>query len=127
MLTSVPQAFSCHGQAYGVGLQSTAITPFLKKEKLYPEVISGCPMRSTKRTLRQLLEATVFFQVTVAWQVEPTLMGLDFFRRLVELQRNIRIRHRDPLSRMSILLDSTELCGFFHENNFLIGLSLQIT
>jgi len=78
--------------------------------------------------IRQLLEAHQVPQVTIAWQGgEPTLMGLDFFKRSVELQK----KHRKPGTRIEntfqtngILLDDA-WCRFFHENNFLIGLSMD--
>jgi len=101
---------------------------FLKKEKLYP----GGHFRMTDEVheayIRQLLEAHRTPEVTIAWQGgEPTLMGLDFFRRSLELQR----RYQKPGTRIEntfqtngILLDD-EWCRFFHEHNFLIGLSLD--
>ena len=63
---------------------------FLKKEGLYP----GSTFRMSEEVLeayiQQLLEAHQVPQVTVAWQGgEPTLMGLDFFRRSIELQEKI--------------------------------------
>ncbi len=59
---------------------------FLSKEKLYP----GSRFRMTDEVLesyiRQYLEAQQVPEATIAWQGgEPTLMGLDFFRRSVEL------------------------------------------
>ena len=40
--------------------------------------------------IKQLLESHRAPEVTVAWQGgEPTLMGLDFFKRSVELRREI--------------------------------------
>ena len=101
---------------------------FLKKEKLYP----GSHFRMTDEVheayIRQLLDAHRTPEVTIAWQGgEPTLMGLDFFRRSLELQR----RYQKPGTRIEntfqtngILLDD-EWCQFFHEHNFLIGLSLD--
>ena len=60
---------------------------FLSKEKLYP----GSRFRMTDDLLetyiRQMIESQQRAEVTIAWQGgEPTLMGLDFFRRSVELR-----------------------------------------
>jgi uncharacterized protein len=78
--------------------------------------------------IRQLLEAHQVPQVTIAWQGgEPTLMGLDFFRRSVELQKKYAkpgTRIENTFQTNGILLND-EWCHFFHENNFLIGLSLD--
>jgi serine-type anaerobic sulfatase-maturating enzyme len=101
---------------------------FLKKEKLYP----GSDFRMTDEVhesyIRQLLEGHQVPQVTVAWQGgEPTLMGLDFFRRTVELQRKYRkpgARIENTFQTNGILLNA-EWCRFFHENGFLIGLSMD--
>lgn len=101
---------------------------FLKKENLYP----GSNFRMSddvhESYIRQLLEAHQVPEVTVAWQGgEPTLMGLDFFRRTVELQDKYQkpgTRIENTFQTNGILLDE-EWCRFFHERNFLIGLSLD--
>jgi uncharacterized protein len=54
-------------------------------------------------------------------------MGIDFFRRSAELQKKYRkpgTRLESTFQTNGILLDD-EWCRFFHENNFLIGLSLD--
>jgi uncharacterized protein len=101
---------------------------FLKKENLYP----GSDFRMSEQVheayIRQLFEAHEVPQVTVAWQGgEPTLMGLDFFRRSIELQKQYAkpgTRIENTFQTNGILLDD-EWCRFFHENNFLIGLSID--
>jgi uncharacterized protein len=101
---------------------------FLKKEGLYPGSRFRMSDEVHESYIRQLFEAHQVPQVTVAWQGgEPTLMGLDFFRRSVEFQK----KYRKPATRIEntfqtngILLDE-DWCRFFHENNFLIGLSLD--
>jgi uncharacterized protein len=78
--------------------------------------------------IRQLLESHKVSPVTVAWQGgEPTLMGLNFFRRSIELQKKYRrpgTRIENTFQTNGILLDS-EWCRFFHDNSFLIGLSMD--
>jgi uncharacterized protein len=78
--------------------------------------------------IQQLLEAHRVPQVTVAWQGgEPTLMGLDFFWRSVDLQKKYQkpgTRIENTFQTNGILLDDA-WCRFFHENNFLIGLSMD--
>ncbi len=101
---------------------------FLKKENLYPGSSFRMSDEVHEAYIRQLLEAHQVPQVTVAWQGgEPTLMGLDFFRRTVELQK----KYQKPGTRIentfqtNAVLINDEWCQFFHENNFLIGLSLD--
>ena len=101
---------------------------FLKKERLYP----GSNFRMSddvhEAYIKQLFEAHQTPQVTVAWQGgEPTLMGLDFFQRSMELQKKYQkpgTQVENTFQTNGILLND-EWCRFFHENNFLIGLSLD--
>ena len=64
---------------------------FLSKELLYPGDRFRMADELLSTYLRQLLEAHRTPQVTVAWQGgEPTLMGLDFYRRAIEVQERYR-------------------------------------
>jgi uncharacterized protein len=101
---------------------------FLKKEALYPGSSFRMPDEVHEAYIRQLLEAHQVPQVTIAWQGgEPTLMGLDFFRRSVELQKKYQkpgTRIENTFQTNGILLDD-DWCRFFHDNGFLVGLSLD--
>lgn len=67
-------------------------------------------------------------QISFAWQGgEPTLMGLDWFRQAMDIQK----RHTRPdqvvensLQTNGTLLDD-DWCAFFRERGFLIGLSVD--
>ena len=61
---------------------------FLSKEMLYPGSRFRMARDLQETYIRQLLEAHARApEVVVAWQGgEPTMMGLDFFRRSIELQ-----------------------------------------
>jgi len=67
-------------------------------------------------------------EVTIAWQGgEPTLAGLDFFRKAIEFQEKYRRptqRINHALQTNGTLLDD-EWCEFLRENKFLIGLSVD--
>ncbi len=101
---------------------------FLSKEMLYP----GSRFRMADDLLdnytRQYIEAQQAPEVTFAWQGgEPTLMGLDFYRRAIAYQQKYRrpgMRVFNALQTNGTLLDD-EWCRFFHEHDFLIGLSLD--
>ncbi len=66
--------------------------------------------------------------VGFAWQGgEPTLMGIDFFRRAVELQKKYGSPGQqisNTLQTNGVLLDD-KWCQFFHENKFLLGISID--
>jgi len=101
---------------------------FLRKEELYP----GSGFRMSDELLesftRQYIEAQRVPEVTFSWQGgEPTLMGLDFFRRAVALQAQYRrpgMEIANALQTNGTRLDD-EWCRFFREQHFLIGLSLD--
>ncbi len=60
---------------------------------------------------------------------EPTLAGLDFFQRALELERQYAknpIRVENSLQTNGLLLDEA-WCRFLAENHFLVGLSLDGT
>ncbi len=102
---------------------------YLEKRRLYPGTRN---FRMTDRVLdayvRQSIEAHDTGNVNFAWQGgEPTLMGLDFFRRAVALQRRYRSpgkRVTNALQTNGVLLDDA-WCAFLRENDFLVGLSID--
>ena len=64
---------------------------FLSKEVLYPDSDFRMADDLLESYIRQLLESQPGAEVTIAWQGgEPTLMGLDFFRRAMELAEKYR-------------------------------------
>jgi uncharacterized protein len=101
---------------------------FLSKELLYP----GSHFRMSDEVLeayiRQLLESHRTPEVMVAWQGgEPTLMGLDFFRRSLAYVQKYRQAGQKVVYSMQTngtRLDD-EWCALFREHNFLIGLSMD--
>lgn len=102
---------------------------FLSKEMLYPGSRFRMADELLEEYIRQLLEAHEGQpEVTVAWQGgEPTLMGLDFFRRSIELQRE----HVRPGQRIlnTIQTNGTKIddewAAFFREHEVLVGLSID--
>jgi uncharacterized protein len=101
---------------------------FLSKEALYPNEKQRMSEATLDAYIRQLLESHRVPRVTVAWQGgEPTLMGIDFFKRAVELVEKYRkpgqtVQH--TFQTNGILLDD-DWCVFFKEHNVLVGLSVD--
>jgi uncharacterized protein len=101
---------------------------YVPKIRLYPGRRPRMNDELLETYLRQYVDAQQVPEITVAWQGgEPTLMGLDFFKRSVEYTRRLarpgmRIQH--TLQTNGTLLND-EWCRFFRENNFLVGLSLD--
>ncbi|NPV06263.1 MAG: anaerobic sulfatase maturase [Syntrophaceae bacterium] len=101
---------------------------FLDKEALYP----GSRFRMSDATLelyiRQLVESHRADTVNIAWQGgEPTLMGLDFYRRAMALAEKYRrpgMTYLHTLQTNGTLLND-EWAAFFKQHGFLIGISID--
>ncbi|MFC4787304.1 anaerobic sulfatase maturase [Nocardioides sp. MAHUQ-72] len=102
---------------------------FLSKEQLYP----GSDFRMSPDVhevyVRQLLEAHEGAdEVVVAFQGgEPTMMGLEFFIRTLELERRLRRpgqRILNTIQTNGTLLDD-EWGEFLHAHDFLVGISVD--
>jgi serine-type anaerobic sulfatase-maturating enzyme len=102
---------------------------FLSKEMLYPGSRFRMAVDLQETYIRQLLEAHARSrEVVVAWQGgEPTMMGLDFFRRSVDLQRQFKRPGQQVLNTIQTngtLLDD-EWGAFLKQNRFLVGISID--
>jgi uncharacterized protein len=101
---------------------------FLSKEMLYPGSRFRMADDLLETYVRQLLESHRDPQVTIAWQGgEPTLMGLDFFKRAgyyVEKYRKPGQVVAHTIQTNGTRIDD-EMAAFFEENSFLVGLSVD--
>ncbi len=101
---------------------------FLSKERLYPGSRFRMADELLETYIRQLIEAHRAPEVIVAWQGgEPTLMGLDFFRRAIELEEKYRrpgVRIVNTIQTNGTLIDA-EWAAFFKEHDFLVGISID--
>ena len=102
---------------------------FLSKEMLYPGSRFRMADELLEEYVKQLIEAHAGVpEVAIAWQGgEPTLMGVDFFRRSVELaevylQPGQRATY--TIQTNGTLLDE-EWAAFFKDNDFLVGISID--
>lgn len=102
---------------------------YLEKEGLYPD---GASLRMSDDLLQeyivQQLAMTRGSEALFSWHGgEPTMLGLDYFRRIVEIQR----RHRpagmhvsNSIQTNGVLL-TDEWCAFLAAERFRVGLSLD--
>lgn len=101
---------------------------FLSKERLYPGDRFRMPDDVLDAYVRQLLEAHTAPEVTIAWQGgEPTLMGVEFFTRAIELTERFRRpgqRVRHTMQTNGTLL-TDEWCALLKEHDFLVGISID--
>ena len=64
---------------------------FLSKEMLYPGSRFRMADNLLEEYIKQMIESQRVPEVSIAWQGgEPTLMGLDFFKRSIELEKKYR-------------------------------------
>jgi uncharacterized protein len=104
---------------------------YLEKEALYPgESDFRMPDNVLEQYVRQYIEAQPrgAREVGFAWQGgEPTLMGVDFFRRVIELQQRFArpgMTVTNALQTNGTRLDD-DWGAFLKEHSFLIGLSVD--
>ncbi len=101
---------------------------YLEKQNLFPD---NEKYRMTDETLeifvKNYIETNPAQEINFAWQGgEPTLMGIDFFKKAVELQKQYSDGRKisNAFQTNGIVLDD-EWCEFLAENHFLIGISID--
>ncbi|ASA55333.1 anaerobic sulfatase maturase [Vibrio gazogenes] len=101
---------------------------YLEKEKLYPD---QSQWQMTEETLelyvRQYIQAQSGADVQFVWQGgEPTLMGIDFFRKVIAFcDKYGEGKHITHAFQTNGVLLNDEWCEFFIKHDFLIGLSID--
>ncbi len=102
---------------------------YTEKEDLYrPGTSFRMPDEVLEIYIRDYLASQASPEVNFMWQGgEPTLLGVDYFRRLIELQQ----LHcppgktvRNSLQTNGTILDE-EWAGFLADNDFLVGISID--
>lgn len=101
---------------------------YTEKESLFP----GKPsFRMSDEVLEAFIRNYIHSQsipeISFVWQGgEPTLMGLDYFRRIIELQKKYAQGKKinNSLQTNGTLL-TDEWCTFLAQHDFLVGLSLD--
>lgn len=95
------------------------------------EIYQGRQPRMTEKMLenltKQYIESNDVPEVTFNWHGgEPLVMGLDFYRKAVELQQKYaggKIVHNTLQTNGTLI--TPEWADFFRENDFLIGISID--
>jgi len=101
---------------------------YLEKSKLFP---GKNTLRMSEELLenftKQYIEAHEVPEVTFTWQGgEPTLMGLDFYRKAIEFQKKYAGGKKigNSFQTNGTKLDS-DWCNFFADNKMLVGISID--
>jgi uncharacterized protein len=101
---------------------------YLEKEKLYPGENSW-RMSDTvlEKYVHDYIHSQPVAEINFAWQGgEPTLLGVEFFRKVVALQKKFADSKTifNAIQTNGTLLDD-EWCEFLAKNKFLVGLSID--
>jgi len=102
---------------------------YLKKEHLYPNDESfRMPDIILEEYIAQHIEASAEPVIRFSWHGgEPTVLGLDYFRKIVEIQRKYQPPDQSITNGMQTngtLLDE-DWCRFLADEGFFLGLSLD--
>ena len=102
---------------------------YLKKTELYPEIKSfQMSEEILEEYIKQYIDSQPGPQIYFGWQGgEPTLRGLDFFTKAVELQNKYLPEGwqlQNSLQTNAVLIDD-HWAKFLSDNNFLVGVSLD--
>ena len=101
---------------------------YLDKEKLFPaDENYRMSDEVLEAYIRKYIQSQHTPELSFAWQGgEPTLMGLDFYRKVTALQRRYAGGRRvhNSFQTNGTKLDE-DWCAFFARENFLVGLSLD--
>jgi uncharacterized protein len=101
---------------------------FLDKDLLYPGPSQSMGEDQLQEYVRAFLDSQPDGPVTFTWQGgEPTLMGLDFFRRAVEFGEEYRRSAQDVSHSFQTngVMINDKWAQLLAENNFLVGLSID--
>ncbi len=101
---------------------------YLEKENLYPGNSSFRMNEDTLETfIRKYIHEQPGREVVFTWQGgEPTLLGLEYYEKALDLQRKYGSGKdiTNSFQTNGVLLND-DWCSFFKKNNFLIGISID--
>ncbi len=101
---------------------------YLEKKNLYLDV-KNFKMNDEllEEYIKQYIESQKVPVVSFVWQGgEPTLMGIDFYRKALKFQNKYANGKRvDNIFQTNGTLIDEEYCKLFRDNNFLIGVSID--
>ena len=96
------------------------------KVKLYDEH-SYLSMDCLEKVIKEYIDINASEQIVFDWHGgEPLLLGLDYFKKIVEIQRKCRgNKHIYNTIQTNATLLTADFAAFLKENNFLVGVSID--
>lgn len=101
---------------------------YLKKEALYPESTFRMDDALLEHYIKDYISSQQTPEITFSWQGgEPTLMGLDFYKKVVALQAKYQPENQKILNtfQTNATLITEEWARFFKAHHFLLGVSID--
>jgi uncharacterized protein len=102
---------------------------YIEKDQLYPENNSfRMPQDLLEDYIMQHIMASPDEIITFSWHGgEPTLLGIDYFRKIVELQQKHKPKNKTIVNGIQTngTLLNDEWCSFLANQRFSVGLSLD--
>ena len=100
---------------------------YLDKAEIYGGYESRMSLDMLETCIREYIAANDVPEVTFNWHGgEPLVMGLDFYRKAVELERKYagdKIIHNTLQTNGTLL--NYDIASFFRDNDFLVGVSID--
>lgn len=99
---------------------------YLDKADIYGKE-SKMPLVVLEKCIKEYLEINDSEEITFDWHGgEPLLLGLDYFEKIVELQRKYKGNKKifNTVQTNATLLNA-DFASFFKNNNFLLGVSID--
>lgn len=126
--STAPAAFSSMVKPVGAACNlSCSYCYYLDKADYYSKNMNVMSAGILEKYIQQYIEANKIPEITFVWHGgEPLLAGIDFYRKAVSLQRKYAAGKKivNTLQTNGLLI-TAEWCRFFHENNFLVGVSVD--
>lgn len=100
---------------------------YLQKEQVFTRHINSMTEQTLENYIKNYIDSFPGERIDFMWQGgEPTLLGLDFFRKVVSLQAKFagtkQISNSFQTNGMAL---NRQWCEFFKDNQFLIGISVD--
>ncbi|MEI6520808.1 MAG: anaerobic sulfatase maturase [bacterium] len=101
---------------------------YLSKSQLYPNQQTKMDIETLERITAAYIQAHPGPEIVFGWQGgEPLMMGIDFFRHALDLQKKYTrpgLRISNAIQTNATLIDD-DWAAFFYENKFLVGVSID--
>lgn len=96
-------------------------------DKFKSDERSVLPLDLLEKTIKEYIEINDNEQIVFDWHGgEPLLLGLDYFKKIVDFQKRYRgNKHIYNTIQTNATLLNSDFALFFKENNFLVGVSID--